>query len=495
MTSAIRQIQPIVALVLLLAGGLARADGVLQFGEARLTVEEGKTGYVTVVRSGSAEGAVSVILSVGVGGTAQLGPDFDINLPLGVVQIEDGDLFANIAVEAFDDGKREGTEFATLTLSSPSDSTVGSASSLTLDILDAQSAPVELSFDGDGTLRVTEGDNLPVNVLRTGTGIEAAIDVSGQPGTATVGVDYSDVTQTVELAENEGSASFDVMTLDDDILEGNETLTLVSGNGSPDGEVVPGGTTQLVIIEDNEPNQPGEFDLEVIGDATPSESSGSVTMQVNRRSGSSGPVSVDYSMADGASGNVAVAGEDYAAETATLDFADGETQKQFQVTLIDDNNSGPSPVYFNVYIVNPTQKSTIDPDADKVTIGVVEDDGVNNGDDCEVFCNDLCFVATAAYGSPMDSHVESLRQFRDEVLMRFSAGKAFVAAYYRYSPPVADFIADRESLRALTRAALWPLVFSIEHPGLALGSLTFALLGMNLRRRRRRNSQTPADSV
>jgi len=215
---------------------------------------------------------------------------------------------------------------------------------------------------------------------------------------------------------------------------------------------------------------------------------------VNRRSGSSGAVSVDYSMADGPSGNVAVAGEDYVAETATLDFANGETQKQFQVTLIDDNNPGPSPVYFNVYIVNPTQMSTIDPDADKVTIGVEEDDGVDNGDDCEIFCNDLCFIATAAYGSPMDSHVESLRRFRDDVLMQFAAGKAFVAAYYRYSPPVADFIAARGSLRALTRAALWPLVFSIEHPGLAAGSLFLALLGMNLRRRWRRISQASAES-
>ncbi len=494
MKSASRPSKFALTAILLFSGALAKADGVLQFGETRLTVEEGKTGYVTVVRSSSATGAVSAILSVGVGGTARLGPDFDITLPLGVVQIEDGALFANIAVEAFDDGEREGTEFATLTLSSPSDATVGSASSLTLDILDAQTAPVELSFEGNDVYRVTEGDDLPVNVLRTGTGIAASIEVSGQPGSATLGVDYTDVTQTVELAENEGSGSFQVMTLQDDVLEGNETLTLVSGNGSPSGKVVAGGTTRLVIIEDDEPDQPGEFDLEVVGDASPSESSGTVTMQVNRRSGSSGTVTVDYSMADGATGNKAVAGEDYVAETATLDFADGETLKQFQVTLIDDNNSGPSPVYFNVYIVNPTDKSSIDPDGDTVTIGVVEDDGVSNEDDCEIFCNDLCFVATAAYGSPMDRHVESLRRFRDEVLMHFGAGRAFVKAYYRYSPPVADFIAAREPLRALTRGVLWPLVFAIEHPGLSLGGLCLALLGLNLGRRRRRMSVSTTHS-
>lgn len=486
MNSVARLAPLVLAVMLQFSGALARADGVMQFGETRLTVEEGKKGYITVVRSGSPDGAVSAILSVGVGGTAQLGPDFDINLPLGVVQIEDGALFANIAVEAFDDGKREGTEFATITLSSPSDATLGSATSLTLNILDSQQAPVELSFDGNDTLRVTEGDNLPVDVLRTGTGIAASIEVSGQPGSATLGVDYTDVTQTVELDENQGSNSFEVMTLQDDILEGNETLTLVSGNGSPDGEVVPGGTTRLVIIEDDEPGQPGEFDLEVIGDATPSESSGTVTMQVNRRGGSTGAVTVDYSMADGATGNMAVAGEDYVAETQTLDFADGETVQQFLVMLIDDDNSGPSPVYFNVYIVNPTQMSSIDPDADTVTIGVVEDDGVDNDDDCQIFCNSLCFIATAAYGSPMDRHVASLRRFRDEVLMRFGAGRAFVEAYYRYSPPVADFIAARESLRTVTRGALWPLVFTIEHPAVTLGTLLVGLLGLNLGRRRRR---------
>jgi hypothetical protein len=281
------------------------------------------------------------------------------------------------------------------------------------------------------------------------------------------------------------------MTIQDNILEGNETLTLVSGDGKPSGQVVPGGTTRLVIIEDNEPNQPGEFDLQVVGDATPSESSGTVNFQVNRRSGSSGAVTVDYSMADGPTGNKAVAGENYVAETATLDFGDGETAKQFQVTLIDDNNPGPSPVYFNVFIVNPTDKSSVDPDAATVTIGVEEDDGTDNDDDCSVFCNSLCFIATAAYGSPLDSHVASLRRFRDEVLMRFSAGRAFVAAYYQYSPPVADFIAAREPLRALTRAALWPLVFTIEHPGFALFALGFGLLGVNLGFRRKRNLQSP----
>ncbi len=474
------------ALGALLLGAPALADGVLQFGDTRLAVDEGKTGYVTVIRSGSAREAVSVILSVGVGGTARLGDDFEIDLPLGVVQIEEGDLFAHVAVEAFDDGEREGTEFATLSLSSPSGATLGVATNVTLDIIDAQNAEIELAFDGAEVRRVREGDNMSVDVVRSGTGTAASLQVSGQPGSATIGVDYTDVTQTVELDENQGRSSFTVSALEDDELEGNETLTLVFGDAEPSGQAVPSGRTRLVIIEDAAPGQPGEFTLEALDKTDPPESSGPITFRVTRRDGSTGRVSVDYATADAPSGNVAEAEKNYVPATGTLVFENGELERDFQVTLIDDNDKGPAERAFDVFIVNPTIKSSVDPEAASVRIGIQEDDGVEDDDDCEFFCNDLCFIATAAYGSPMHAHVESLRRFRDQVLMRFAAGRAFVAAYYRYSPPMAERIASSEALRAAVRAALWPLVFTIEHPAATAGLVLLGLAGLNLHRRRRR---------
>lgn len=95
-----------------------------------------------------------------------------------------------------------------------------------------------------------------------------------------------------------------------------------------------------------------------------------------------------------------------------------------------------------------------------------------------------CFIATAAYGSYLDPHVVSLRRFRDERLLTNSPGRAFVAAYYRFSPAVADVVARVPALRVATVAALTPVVFAVEQPLVfALAALLLALGVKRLRRR------------
>lgn len=88
---------------------------------------------------------------------------------------------------------------------------------------------------------------------------------------------------------------------------------------------------------------------------------------------------------------------------------------------------------------------------------------------------DKCFVATAAYGSFLDPHVTTLRQFRDQYLMPYTWGRELVQLYYHYSPPLADLIARHDSLRTLTRAVLTPMVYAITYP-LAFGILALGLL-------------------
>jgi serine protease len=69
-----------------------------------------------------------------------------------------------------------------------------------------------------------------------------------------------------------------------------------------------------------------------------------------------------------------------------------------------------------------------------------------------------CFIATAAYGTPMAKEVDTLRAFRDQYLLASAAGRKFVDLYYEYSPPVADYLRRNDELRAWTRAALTPFV-------------------------------------
>ncbi len=73
-----------------------------------------------------------------------------------------------------------------------------------------------------------------------------------------------------------------------------------------------------------------------------------------------------------------------------------------------------------------------------------------------------CFVATAAFGSPMAKELNILRRWRDEVLLDTTAGRFFVRLYYRYSPPCANWIAQTDTRRRAARAVLRPLIAWIE---------------------------------
>lgn len=87
-----------------------------------------------------------------------------------------------------------------------------------------------------------------------------------------------------------------------------------------------------------------------------------------------------------------------------------------------------------------------------------------------------CFIATAAYGSLIESHVKILRKFRDRFLITNIIGRSFVNFYYKYSPPLADFIAKHDNLRMMVRITLFPLV-GISWIVLKLGILpTFMLV-------------------
>jgi len=90
-----------------------------------------------------------------------------------------------------------------------------------------------------------------------------------------------------------------------------------------------------------------------------------------------------------------------------------------------------------------------------------------------------CFIATAAFGSMMEPHVQILRDFRDHFLTTNFIGKVFVNSYYKYSPPIAHYIAKHDALRFIIRWSLLPFV-GISWLALFIGPVSTALLMLSL---------------
>jgi hypothetical protein len=67
-----------------------------------------------------------------------------------------------------------------------------------------------------------------------------------------------------------------------------------------------------------------------------------------------------------------------------------------------------------------------------------------------------CFVATAVFGESAET--QTLRQFRDTVLMRHCTGRAATALYYLVGPWIADFLLAGRRRQAIARALLRPVV-------------------------------------
>lgn len=124
-----------------------------------------------------------------------------------------------------------------------------------------------------------------------------------------------------------------------------------------------------------------------------------------------------------------------------------------------------------------------------VASGINPGDGGNSGG---------CFIATAAFGSPVDRYVIVLKKFRDTYLMTNAGGRLLVKTYYQLSPAIAKKIEASTWLKYTVRTGLWPVIgFSLLalHVNLATALLLTILIvlavgyaGARVYRRRKRLS-------
>jgi hypothetical protein len=100
-----------------------------------------------------------------------------------------------------------------------------------------------------------------------------------------------------------------------------------------------------------------------------------------------------------------------------------------------------------------------------------------------------CFIATAAMGSHLHPYVQSLRSFRDNIMLRSRHKTSFdhlLAFYYRFSPYVAGAMSRNIVLKIFLRYTLvYPIVFGIKR----VLPIFDAVLGISKDADDRRNSE------
>jgi len=174
------------------------------------------------------------------------------------------------------------------------------------------------------------------------------------------------------------------------------------------------------------------------------------TFTVTRSIVTASPLTVNYTMSGSATNGI-----DYTAVSGSVIIPGNTASATVTITPIEDSiNEGKQTAILTLtpdltYFSGSSGTATVtiaDNDAPPPVFGV----GGGGGGGC--------FIATAAYGTPMANDVRYLRAFRDEYLLTNETGRWFVSQYYKYSPPLADYLRQHETLRSVVRGGLSPLI-------------------------------------
>jgi hypothetical protein len=199
-------------------------------------------------------------------------------------------------------------------------------------------APPTIQFAAPTSKAEENAGTAAVTVTRAGpTGFAATVDYAVTGGTATRGADFQLADGTLSFAPGEASKDVIVTLLDDQIVEGDETIQLTLSNVTGAGTTLGSPSTAILTIHDNDAVAPSSLKF---SEATYSagEADGKATITVVRTGNLALAATVSYRTADG----TATAGSDYVAVSSTLTFSPNEASKTFSVTLHDDTVAEPT---------------------------------------------------------------------------------------------------------------------------------------------------------
>ncbi|MFY0602133.1 MAG: hypothetical protein JXR03_20830, partial [Cyclobacteriaceae bacterium] len=273
-----------------------------------------------------------------------------------------------------DDAVLEGTESYNLSLSSSS-ALVDDADTAIGTILDNDAAQLTIEDVTD-----TEGNTLGFDIsLDNAVANAFTVTVTFTDGTATGSTDYSNSVQTVNFDGNAGeSKSLNVTTVNDNVLEGNETFTVKLESSN----ILVGDSDEAVgTISDN------DVSTLTIEDVTVTEG-GDMLFEVTLDN----PVTDPFDVVVGIT-NVTTSSADYTFVSTTLNFGGSASEsKTFTIpTVNDDILEGDQ-----TFTLNITSSNALVGDAD-TAIGTIQDNDAATltiTDETDVEANDLTFTVT-----------------------------------------------------------------------------------------------------
>lgn len=301
----------------------------------------GNSGQFLVTRDGPTTDAATVTYSILPSSTAQGGVDYQ--LLSGSVVIPVGTASATINVLPIDQNIVGGskTVVVQLTNSTITDSTI----TATLAIADNDTAPVtppvvttpDVSISALSNASETDPTGTGKGQFlftRTGSTDSAlTVNYAVYSGSTASTADYQPL-GTVVIPAGQSTATLDVIPVDDNLVEGTETLTLVLTTTT---ETDPSHTMATMTIADNDSTPPLIPNVTIAASANASETNPSTTGQglftVTRTGDLTDALTVSYAIS---SSSTAVAGTDYTALPGTVTIPAGQASATISVTPIDD---------------------------------------------------------------------------------------------------------------------------------------------------------------
>ena len=311
-----------VVLVTLGETALLQAASTIQFSASSYTVAESAgTVTLTVQRTSDTNTPVSVDYATA-DGTATNGLKYTATN--GTLAFGAGETNQTIVVPILNDGFVEGTKTFQVILSNPTNAVLGTRTNATVSITD-NDAGVQFQF---ATYSVAEDAGaVLIGVVRGDDGtLPVTVDLATTDLTATSGLDYTGITNTLSFAPTERFKLVPIPILNDSLKEANETFRVTLSN--PTGGTLGSTKTTTVTIVDND--QGFQFESATYSVA---EDAGAVLISVLRGDDdTNSAATVDYATSD----VTATSGLDYTGTTNTLSFAPGEKVKLVSVPILND---------------------------------------------------------------------------------------------------------------------------------------------------------------